>query len=146
MSVPLQDTKAAVHINPQAIVDNATWTDTEIDTLGYDYATIYYHIGATDIAMAALKVQESDTSGSGAADITGADFSTSPATLPAATDDNKIFIVHLDLRKRKRYLTSVATAGNGTAGTFLSSLCVLSRGSIGASTAALQGAAQTLTV
>ena len=113
-------------------LSNASWTTVEIDTLGYNYATIIVNIGATDIAMAALKVQESDTSGSGFADISGADcdggtdIDGSTAALPSATDDNNVVVFQVNLRGRKRYLDLVATAGNGAAGTFASAVVVLS--------------------
>lgn len=119
--------------NPGAIVDDASFTTAEVDTLGYDYATFLIHIGATDIAMAALKLQESATSGSGMADITGANFSGgtdidgNTTTLPAADDDDTVFVLQLDLKARQRYLDLVATAGNGSTGTYASVLCVLSK-------------------
>jgi hypothetical protein len=70
--------------------------------------------------MTALKVQESDDSGmSAAADITGAVYgATGAPALPSADDDNKIFGFFIDLKGRKRYLDVVATAGDGSAGTF----------------------------
>lgn len=109
---------------PAAIVDNASFTTNSIDTKGWSYCTILFSLGATDIAMAALKVQESDTDGS-YADITGATFA---SALPGATDDNKIYAFHINLIGRKRYLDVVATAGDGTAGTFGSCVAILSRG------------------
>ena len=126
-------------IQPQAIVDNAAFTTVEIDTRGYDYCTVYVAIGATDIVMAALKMQESDTSGSGFADISGLDFDGdtaiggSAAALPSATDDNKIFACDIDLRGRKRYLDLSATAGDGTAGTFAVAWAELTRAEQGVS-------------
>ena len=120
-------------IDPAAIVDNASFTTQEIDTRGFDYAQIVCYLGATDIAHAALKVQESDTSGSGFADVTGLVFGTSnntagsASTLPSATDDNKFFTFDIDLKSRKRYLDLVATAGDGAVGTFMAAWCVLSR-------------------
>jgi hypothetical protein len=127
--------------NPAAIVDNAAYTTTEIDTLGYDYATVLVHIGATDIAMATLKVQESDTSGSGFADITGLVCSgtSGDGRLPTATDDNKIFAFNIDLRGRKRYLDLSATAGDGVAGTYMSAMCILERGNESPLSSAEQG-------
>ena len=89
---------------PAAIVDNASFTTAEVDTAGWDMARIVVYLGATDIAMSALKVTESDTSASGHADITGAVFGTSTdidgstSALPSATDDNKFFVIDLDLR------------------------------------------------
>ena len=118
---------------PAAIIDNASLTTTEIDTLGYDYCRVFVVVGATDIAMTALKVTESDTSGSGHADVTGLDFdgdtdiSGSAAALPSATDDNKCFVCEIDLRKRKRYLDLTATVGDGTAGAFVMAFALLDR-------------------
>lgn len=116
---------------PAAIVDNASWTTVEIDTVQsgvkYNYADIYVMFGAMDIAVTAFKVQESDTSGSGFADVTnavgGTDF-----TLPSATSDNTLWCIRLDLRKRKRYLDLVLTGGDGAAGTYAAAWVVLSRG------------------
>lgn len=121
---------------PAAIVDNASYTTNEIDTLGYDYCTIICSLGATDIAMAALKVQESDTSGSGYADITGATFA---SALPSATDDNKMYAFYIPLQGRKRYLDLVATAGDGTTGTFMSAIAILSRAEQTPSSATARG-------
>lgn len=152
MSVNAHAAKYLQVIAPAAIVDNASWTTNEIDTLGWDYAEIIVNIGATDIAMAALKVQESDTSGSGFADVDGLDMSGDTdldggtAALPSATDDNKLVIFQVDLRGRKRYLDLVATAGNGTNGTFASAICRLSRGAEWPSTMAEFGAETVLRV
>ena len=134
MANDLQATKFLSVTPPAAIVDNAAYTTTEIDTNGFDYCTIAVYIGATDIAMAACKVQESDTSGSGFADVSGLDAdgdtntAGSAATLPTATDDNNFFLFEIDLRGRKRYLDLSITAGNGTAGTFAAAFAILSRG------------------
>lgn len=121
---------------PAAIVDNGSYTTAAVDTAGYDLCKIVVLLGATDIAMAALKVQESDDSGmSGAADITGAVAGTSEndagstSTLPSATDDNKFFEFVIRCGgNRKRYLDLVATAGDGAAGTFLAAWAELYRG------------------
>ena len=147
-----QNTKTINVIPPVAIKDNTSWTTTEIDTLGYDYAVITVNLGATDIAMAALKVQESDTSGSGFADVTGLVFGTSTniagstSALPTATDDDDNFKFEIDLRGRKRYLDLVATAGNGTTGTYASAVCELSRATNVPQTAAERGCNQILRV
>jgi hypothetical protein len=132
----LHDAKFLPVIAPAAIVDNASFTTIEIDTLGYNYATIIFNLGATDIAMTALKVQESDTTGSGFADITGADMSSatdidgSATALPSATDDATVTVIQMDLRGRMRFLDLVATAGNGSTGTFASAVCVLSQADV----------------
>lgn len=119
---------------PAAIVDNASYTTATLDTKGYAYARVFVYLGATDIAMTALKIQESDDSGmSGAADVTGliygtsADVTGATSALPSATDDNKCFVFEIDLRGRKRYLDLVATAGDGSAGTFAAAFALLSR-------------------
>jgi hypothetical protein len=116
----LQNVKVVNVTPPAAIVDNASFTTTTIDTFGFNKVAIYFSLGATDIAMTALKLQESDDSGmSGAADITGAVYGASGApALPTADDDNKVFGFFVDLKGRKRYIDVVATAGNGSVGTF----------------------------
>jgi hypothetical protein len=121
---------------PGAIVDNASLTTATIDTAGFAYLRVLVVLGATDIAMTALKLQESDNSGmSGAADITGLVYGTSAgiagttSALPSATDDDKCFAFEVDLRGRKRYIDLVATCGNGDAGTYITAFALLSRAS-----------------
>lgn len=148
----LQATKIVNVIPPVARVDNASWTTTEIDTKGYDYATIVINLGATDVTLAALKVQESDTSGSGFADVTGLIYGTSTgingttAALAGTGADDDVYLFEIDLRNRKRYLDVVATAGNGTAGTFASGVCLLSRAKNHPQTATERGVANVLRV
>jgi hypothetical protein len=147
----LQNTKLVSITPPAAIVDNASYTTGSIDTQGWDYLQVVVYLGATDIAMTALKLQESDTDGS-YGDVTGLVFGTSSniagstSTLPSATDDNKFFVFDVDLRGRKRYFDLVATAGDGTAGTFLTAFAILSRGKDQPVTAAERGASQILRV
>lgn len=138
---------------PAAIVDNAAFTTATVDTLGFRYARFVVYLGALDIAVSALKVQESDDSGmSGAADVTGAVFGTSAndagstSTLPSATDDNKFFTVEIDLRGRKRYLDLNLTGGDGSTGTFAAAWCELYRGENTPTTAAQKGVSQNLRV
>jgi hypothetical protein len=116
----LQNVKVVNVTPPAAIKDNASFATTTIDTIGFNKVAVYFALGATDIAMTALKIQESDDAGmSGAADITGAVYgATGAPALPSADDDNKIFGFFIDLKGRKRYLDVVATAGDGSAGTF----------------------------
>ena len=138
---PAQHDKFVSITPPAAIVDNASYTTATIDTAGFAYLRVLVYLGATDIAMAALKLQESDDSGmSGAADITGLVYGTSASiagttsALPTATDDNKCFAFEVDLRGRKRYIDLVATAGDGSAGTYLAAFALLSRaGDVGVS-------------
>ena len=110
---------------PAAIIDNASAVTSEIDCKGFRFLRVIVHLGAMDIAMTALKLTESDTSGSGHADIPGAVYGTSTdiagntSTLPTANDDNKFFVFDVDLRGRKRYIDVTATCGDGSAGTYI---------------------------
>ena len=148
--IPTMATKLVSITPPAAIVDAASYTTASVDTLGYDYARINVYLGATDIDMTALKIQESDDDGSSDAyaDVTGlvASGATGDGRLPQDDDDNKFFSFFIDLRGRKRYLDLVATAGNGAAGTFLAAWAELSRAKEGPQTAAQQGLAGRLIV
>ena len=145
-----QATKDLIVIAPAAIVDNAAYTTVQIDTLGFEYCEIIVAIGASDIAMVALKVQESDTDGSNFTDVTGLVYGTSvntagaTSTLPTDGSDGTLFKFEIDLRGRKRYLDLVATAGDGSTGTFASATARLSRAKNAPDTATEQGAAQVL--
>ncbi len=138
---------------PAAIVDNAAFPTATVDTQGFRLARFMVALGALDIAVAALKVQESDDSGmSGAADITGAVFGTSTntagstSTLPSATADNLLFAIEIDLRGRKRYLDLSLTGGDGTSGSYAVVWVELYRGEITPTTAAERGLSQELRV
>ncbi len=129
---------------PGAIVDNASFTTAEIDTVQTgvkdNYLTILVTFGAMDIAMAALKVQTSDTTGASFADLSGyvggTDF-----TLPSATADNTMYAFNIDLRGKKRYFDLVATGGDGAAGTYMNVVAILSRASEVPITATTKGLA-----
>lgn len=142
----MQNTKFVNVTPPAAIVDDASFTTAAIDTAGYDYLTVVCQLGATDIAMTALKLQESDASGSGYADISGAtfdggsDIEGTADALPAADEDNGLFIFQVDMRGKKRYVDLVATAGNGSTGTFMSVVAILSKAGIGPDTVSEHGA------
>lgn len=123
----LQQVKKGIAISPTTL-DNATATSYVIDTAGVDFVNIDVIVGATDIAMTTLKVQESDTKSdsttlTSATDITGLVYGTSAdpesgttSALPTANDDNKVFTFFVNTQGRKRYLQLVAVAGNGTTG------------------------------
>ncbi len=141
----IQSAKFKQVIAPAAITDNASFTTNSIDTKGFGYATIIVNIGATDIAMTALKVQESDDDSS-YADITASVVGTatdaygSATSLPSATDDNNVVVFQVNLRNRKRYLDLVATAGNGSTGTYASAVCVLTEAQVSPDALAATGA------
>jgi hypothetical protein len=126
----LQNVKFVNVCHPAAIVDNADFVTNAIDTAGFGKLAVIFSLGATDIAMAALKLQQSDDSGmSAAADITGTVFGAVGApALPSATDDNKMYAFHVSLQGKRRWIDLVATAGNGSLGTFGSAIAVLYNG------------------
>lgn len=141
-----------VNVTPSAaLLDNASATTNSVDTLGYSHATFLISLGATDIALTALKLQEADAD-SGYADVTGAIFGTSAdptgttTTLPASTDDNKIYAIFVDLRGRKRWLDMVITFGDGTVGGYVACTCILQGADQQQHTAAGMNLAQYLVV
>lgn len=149
-----RDTKIVPIAFAEAIVDDASVTTASIDRKGWDHCRIYVYWGTTDIALTALKVQESNDDGSSDAyaDVTGANFSGgtlidgTTATLPGATDDDKVYIFDIDCRARERYLDLVATVGDGTSGGWLHAFAVLSRPKESPANAAAMGAAAVIAV
>lgn len=119
--------KFAPVIRPQAIVDDASPTSICIDTLGAKYVIVKVELGATDIALTALAMSESDTLTdantleNGAA-ITGLDFT---GAYPSATDDNKMYLFMLPTLGRKRYLDLTLTVGNGSLGAYVCAEAIL---------------------
>lgn len=146
----LQNTKVVNIVPPGVIKDNAAWVDIEdIDCNGWDYLTIYWIQGVTDVITAAIAVAESDDASSYANFLTVGTTVTiagAASVLPAATPDNQVHVFEIDLRKRKRYIQIDATAGNGTAGTYAAAIGVLSRGTEVIQTAAARGATQIIRV
>ncbi len=133
--------KVVTIVPPAAIVNNAAVTCASLDTQGFDLCKITVQLGATDIALTALKLQESDTDGS-YVDITGADFSVSPLTLPSATDDNHFFSFYVNMKAHKRWLKLNITVGNGSLGAYVIAWAELSRGGVTPTTAAGRGNTQ----
>ncbi len=140
---------------PAAIVDNASFVTNVIDTKGFRFCRILLYLGATDIAMTALKVQEADaasdattlTSGADIADLVVGTATTDAggaSALPSDTADNSFQAFEIDLRGRKRYLKLIATAGNGAAGTFAAAWAELHRAEKLPITAAEKGCAQVM--
>ena len=137
-----QANKFAAMIVPASIND-ATATEIELDTLGFDYCTIYVYFGAMAAAMTALSVKEGDTSGSYdstaiAAYGTTDDIAGSTSALPTASDDGKCFMFDIDLKGRKRYLELTATGAAGA--NLIGAFALLSRADNGPVTAADRGA------
>ncbi len=143
--------------SPAAIVDDAALTCQVIDTQGFNYCRIVVFVGATDIAVSSMKVQEADaasdaTTLTSGADITGTVFGTatndagSTSAVPSATDDNKFFTWEIDLRGRKRYLQPAVTGGNGSTGAYFAVWAELYRGEQVPTTAAQKGVDENLRV
>lgn len=134
---PIQQAKFVAAIKPGAILDDASATAEVIDTTGWDYATIVVQLGATDIALTALKVQNSATSGGSYVDITGATFDGGSGmggatlALPSATDDGQTCVFQIDMRNKDPFLKVVATVGDGSTGGYVAAVAILSRGKIG---------------
>jgi hypothetical protein len=133
-----QTSKIVAITPPGAILDNTSPTTTAVDCSGFGYAVVTVFLGAMDIAMTALKLQQSNASGSGFADLAGAVGGTD-FTLPIATDDNKFVKFFVDLRGKKRYLDLVATVGDGSAGTYFCAWAELFEGGATPSTDAERG-------
>ena len=102
----LEGTKTKVKI--AAVASDGGSFSHEIDTLGSDYVSIdvvYSAFTATSSAYAtSLKIQESDSAGSGQEDVSG--LSVTPTA--GATTGNHVCRFNVDMRGRKRYLTVVA--------------------------------------
>jgi len=152
----LQNKKIVNVIAPAAVLDDAAYTSTVVDTAGFDTVAFIVSLGETDVSLATLKVQESDaktdaTTLDSGSDVSGLVWGTSldpdtgaTSTLPSATDDNKVFVAYVDTRSRKRYLQLQATAGNGTTGTYLQALAVLGRAGEGVYDASTRGVGSNL--
>lgn len=132
----INQTKVYNAIPPAAILDNASAVPVVIDTLGYSLLTLFFILGATDIAAVKMCITECATSGGSYTDITTpvttlAVGTTGDARLPTATDDNGIFMIQVAITpSRLRYMKALFTAGDGSAGTYTAAIAVLSKGEI----------------
>jgi len=149
-----QTEKTVIVTAPAALIDDASAATTAIDTKDFDYCTIDVILGATDIGITVLKVQESDDDAvaDAYADVTGLVFGTSTdidgslSVVPSATDDNKVFTFEVDLRGRERYLDVVCTVDDGTVGGYVAIIARLSRAKEMPITSAERGRDQILRV
>lgn len=108
-------------IFPQTIASDTTVNGDQVDRRGHEQALIVVITGTIAAGTLDVKMQESDTAGSGDADITSAAFPQIPATA-----DKKFYVATLDLRKRKRYLRAVATTAGSSTSTPITVLIILS--------------------
>ncbi len=108
----IEGTKTVAKVSV-AVAANATHSH-EIDTLGADYASIDVvfsaFTAATTSYASVLKLQQSDTAGSGQADVSGYTITAGAGATTGGTGAVARF--NVDMRGKKRYLTVVATPGN----------------------------------
>ena len=102
-------------------VDNTSFTVAELDTVGYQELLLVISFGNVPADTSAVTLTESDTAGSGHANVTAgvigtaADMDGTTSVLPtAAAGDGDAIVMQVDLRPRKRYLDLTITAGNGS--------------------------------
>lgn len=111
---------------PGAIVDNAAFTTAAIDTKGWRHLTFVLIFGALDIAPASASIRHSDASNMGSP-ATLATGGTDFALATATDSDNLVHMFEVDLLGKKRYLDFEITGGDGSLGTYLSIIAILSR-------------------
>ena len=115
-----------------------------IDCLGYAYASVDVVFepaaATTDAICRALKIEESDASGSGYSDITAlVGNGTGGFAIPTSgsrTAGSNVVRLNVDLRGKKRYLRVNATP---VAASVVASVVRLGRGEVGASDATSSG-------
>ena len=107
----------------------------EIDTLGFAHASIDVvfspFTAATSVAASVLRLAQSDSSGSGQTNITGAVGGTDFTVSAGSTTGSVVGYVHrfdVDLRGKSRYLTVYASPGNTVA---VSTVARLGKGEAG---------------
>jgi len=131
--IEAQSARYATAIAPAAIIDDGSATATAVDCKDAKYLEVLVQLGATDIEVTALKLQESDTSGGSYTDIPGATFDGGtnvdgvPLALPSATDDDQTHVFQVNLDGRKRFVKVVCTFGNGSTGGYVAATARLSR-------------------
>lgn len=125
-----QNIKYANLLAPVILDNTASSTSTEVDTAGYDYATVIVHGGeTTDTALAEFAITESDDSGSGHAAFwtMGTQLQVAGTATSGVDAADEIQAIEIDLRNRKRYLNVTSKGGNGTVGTSYGIMCILTR-------------------
>lgn len=123
---------------PAAIVDDAAFTTAAVDCKGWGHLTLVAQFGAIDIAPASSSIRHSDASDMSSA-ATIATGGTDYALATAAGSDNDFHVFEIDLKGKKRYVDFEITGGNGSTGTYLNVLAILSRGSVSPNSATDRG-------
>jgi len=110
----LEGTKTVAKVSV-AVATSGTHSH-EIDTYGADYASIDVvfstFTAATTSYASVLKLQQSNTSGSGQADVSGFTITAGAGATTGSTGAVARF--NVDMRGKSRYLTVVATPGNAS--------------------------------
>lgn len=109
----IEGTKTSAKISA-AVATSGTHSH-EIDTYGADYVSVdvvFSNFTATTSAYASvLKLQQSDTAGSGQADVSGFTVTTGAGRTTGVGLNGAVCRFNVDMRGKKRYLTVVATPG-----------------------------------
>lgn len=99
-------------------------TGTAVDGQNFEDCLVMFDIGdVTGTGTVDVRIQESDVTGSGWADITGAVFT---QVTTAASNDLKLYVGRIHLGGRKRYLRAFAAIANVAAD--MSVHCILTSG------------------
>jgi hypothetical protein len=118
---------------------DASAQDKEIDCLNADYLVVqFFTSGGSNGAMAELRLLESDTSGSGQAEISGTDLSSTVTSPTAVAADNGCALYFVDLRGRKRFIT-VGFDGPASSANFVAAFTLNDQRPITAASADWQG-------
>lgn len=150
--IPIQSTKTVLMTPPQLKDDGDLASNTYVDTLGYAHLRVIIATGTMDEALGstaegtAVYLEECDTT-DGSYDSLSSTPGALLADAIAATEDDSIFIIDLDLRGRKRYIeVNAPHAGNGTTGVNACIIGILSKAQIHPDSATEAGAAEWIKV
>lgn len=123
---------------PAAKVDAAAFTTAAVDRKGWNKCTFVCVYGDIDINVASASVRMSDASNMGSPTTIatgGTDFDLGTA----AGSDNDIHAIDVDCRGRQRYLDFEITGGDGSTGTYLTVIAILSDPEIAPNSASERG-------
>lgn len=123
---------------PAAKVDNAAFVTAAVDRKGWNKLTFVCIYGDIDVNVASASIRHSDNSDM-SSPTTLATGGTDFALGTAAGTDNDIHAFDVDLRGKKRYIDFEITGGDGTAGTFLTIIAILSDPEVAPDSAADRG-------
>lgn len=118
---------------PEDVASGAAGAGTEIDTLGWRWATFVLQTGVMDAATTYdMQIEETDVTGFGGtvSDVTGAVVAT------INTDDNSTFVVVVDCQPRDRFLRVKDFTIAGAASAAISITVILTMAKDTANTAA----------